>query len=108
MKGVKAAFVIPAYIQNKVYNDFFEETMQSILNQSDNGWEAIIIDDDSKETGTRKLIEKYLRLDHRYHAIFLEERKSTGYCRNIGIRWAKKHDRIFCLMMQMISLTKIE
>lgn len=97
MKEITATFIIPAYIQDDIYLHFLEETLQSILLQTDDCWNAVIIDDNSKNSETETLIKKYIGLDKRFHGIFLDERKTTGICRNIGINWAKENGTSFIL-----------
>lgn len=97
MRENTAVFVVPAYITDKVYLHFLEETLQSFLNQTDDNWEAIIVDDNSDEAGTREMLEKYMEMDERIHAVFLDKRRSTGFCRNIGIQWANEHGAAYVL-----------
>lgn len=86
----KATFIIPAYIKNEQYLGFLEQAIQGIMKQSDSDWNAIIIEDCSPYKRTRQIIEKYKMMDKRIDVIYLNERKTTGECRNLGIEWADK------------------
>lgn len=92
-----ATFVIPLYIEKSVYLGFLEETLQSLMGQTDKNWNAILIDDCSPLSEVKETISKYMQLDQRIHCIFLTERKSTGACRNLGIEWAYNNKSSFVL-----------
>ena len=91
-----ATFVIPAYIESSIYLNFLDECIQGLINQTDSNWNAIIIDDCSPQKEIRDLLKKYSS-DSRINSISLSERRSTGYCRNIGIEWAQKHHSEYIL-----------
>jgi len=91
MENNIATFVIPAYIKSKVYLNFLEETLQRLIRQTDGNWNAIIIEDCSPEREVEELIAKYKNLDSRINVIYLKERKTTGECRNLGIKWAERN-----------------
>jgi teichuronic acid biosynthesis glycosyltransferase TuaG len=73
-----------------IYNgeDFLEETLQSILNQTYNKWESILINDNSKDSSL-KIAEKYAKLDSRFKIINLESSHGAAKARNIGIEAAQ-------------------
>lgn len=89
MGDYMASFVIPAYIKNETYLNFLKETLDGLINQSDEKWNAIVIEDCSPEKKVRNLLNHYMSVDKRIHCIFLDTKKTTGMCRNIGIKWAK-------------------
>lgn len=93
----RATFVIPLYIEKDIYLRFLEETLQSLLNQTDQDWNAILIDDCSTLPKVKELINKYMQLDKRFNCIYLTERKTTGACRNFGIEWAYNNNSSFIL-----------
>lgn len=86
----KVAFVIPAYIRSKEYLNFFDQTLRGIVQQTNKNWQAIVIDDYSPERDIVEVLHKYQREDARIHSVFLDERRTTGECRNIGVQWAEK------------------
>lgn len=90
MVNEKVTFVIPAYIKSKEYLYFFEQTLKGLKEQTIDSWQAIVIEDCSPERDVVNVINMYQKEDNRIHAIYLDERKTTGECRNIGIQWAVK------------------
>lgn len=90
MKQKSVMFVVPAYIESEIYLKFLEETIEGLLKQTDGEWNAVIIDDNSPVQGIRLLKDKYS--DKRIHWIYLDERRTTGVCRNLGIEWAKQNN----------------
>lgn len=77
-------------IVTSVYNaeNFIGETIESIINQTYDNWEYILIDDCSKDRSV-DIIKKYVQLDSRIRLITNE--KNKGQCENLneGIRLAK-------------------
>lgn len=73
-----------------VYNaeEFLEETILSVLDQTYENWELILIDDCSKHD-SYKIIDKYLRKDKRIK--YLKNKKNSGpaITRNNGINISK-------------------
>jgi len=69
-----------------VYNswNFLGETIDSVLAQTFENWELILVDDNSDDS-SRELIKSYENRDKRIRGIFLEENKGAGYTRNIGL-----------------------
>lgn len=88
MSSNNVTFVIPVYIKNKEYLKFFDQTIKGLLDQIDEKWSAIIIEDCSPTVEVKELLLNYINLDKRIDAVFLKKRVSTGECRNIGIKWA--------------------
>lgn len=68
--------------------DFIQETIQSVLDQSYKNWEMIIVDDHSRDDSV-KLIKKYTTQDSRIKCIGLKENSGAAVCRNIAIKEAK-------------------
>lgn len=66
----------------------FHETVQSVLRQSCQQWEWIIIDDGSTDPKSVKILHSYRDEDPRIHVY--TQIKNTGNCtaRNIGVRYA--------------------
>jgi len=77
--------IVPVYNANK----YISETIESIIGQTYNTWELIIVDDCSTDD-TVSIIKKYVKLDKR---IFLVESEQNfggpARPRNIGIKKAK-------------------
>lgn len=75
--------VIPAY--NAV--DFLSDTIQSVLNQSYENWELLVVNDGSTD-GTSALVNTYCELDHRIHLI-TKGNGGVSTARNLGIKKSK-------------------
>ena len=74
-----------------VYNceEFLEECIKSILNQTFNNWELILVDDYSTDS-SRKIINKYVSLDLRINAFYFNKNVGAGIARNKGIEISNK------------------
>ncbi len=77
------SIIVPSY--NKV--SFIEQTIQSVISQTNPNWELILIDDNSTD-GTQALLEKYIKFDARIQIHFNSENKGGNYCRNQGLKLA--------------------
>ena len=73
-----------------VYNaeEFLEETILSVLNQTYKNWELILIDDCSKDD-SYKIIERYLGMDKRIKYLKNEKNSGPAVTRNNGINISK-------------------
>jgi len=73
-----------------VYNcdEFLEECIQSVLNQTFHDWELILIDDFSSDS-SKGIINKYVALDSRIKAYYFNENVGAGTARNKGIEISK-------------------
>lgn len=80
------SIIIPTF--NRVH--YIPETLDSILNQTYNNWECIIIDDGS-EDNTQEVIGKYVKKDSRFQFHNRPENKPKGAnsCRNYGFELSK-------------------
>jgi glycosyltransferase involved in cell wall biosynthesis len=87
----KVTFITPVYVKDHNGLSFLESTIRGMKSQTDIDWQAIFIDDCSPIEETREVLLKHQLDDERIHVILLENRKSTGMCRNIGIQWAEKN-----------------
>lgn len=69
-----------------VYNreEFIDECVQSILNQTFKDWELILIDDCSQDSSTT-IINNYVKSDSRIKSYFFNENVGAGVARNKGI-----------------------
>ncbi len=70
--------------------DFVGETIESVLAQTYNNWEMIIVDDCSPDNGAGiQIVRKYAEKDPRIHLIESKENKGSSGARNIALRAAK-------------------
>jgi teichuronic acid biosynthesis glycosyltransferase TuaG len=69
-----------------VYNseEFLEECIQSVLNQTLKDWELILVDDCSTDSSSR-IINKYVALDSRIKLYSFNKNVGAGFARNKGI-----------------------
>jgi teichuronic acid biosynthesis glycosyltransferase TuaG len=81
---------IETSIITPVYNaeDFLEETLNSILNQTYQNWESILINDNSND-GSLEIAERFVRLDPRFKIINKTVSEGAARARNAGIEQAK-------------------
>src|SRR5680860_301446 len=85
MEGSSLVSVImPAYNSAA----FIAESIRSVLQQTHQNWELLIIDDASKDD-TVSIIEKIQDTDSRIKLFQNESNKGTGVCRNTGIEAAQ-------------------
>lgn len=75
---------------------FIKETLDSILNQSYENWECLIIDDGSTDK-TKEILRPYLQMDPRfnYYERNKDHKKGLPGCRNQGLELAKGECIIF-------------
>ncbi|WP_221405014.1 glycosyltransferase [Apibacter adventoris] len=83
MQKIKVSIIVPCYNKGK----YLEETLRSIINQTYEYWECIIINDGSKDN-TEEISLKYCKKDVRFKYIYQE---NSGVCvaRNKAINRAK-------------------
>lgn len=83
MQRIKVSIIVPCYNKGK----YLEETLISIINQTCEYWECIIINDGSKDN-TEEISLKYCKEDVRFKYIYQE---NSGVCvaRNKAINKAK-------------------
>lgn len=80
------SIIIPTF--NRAH--LISETLDSILGQTYENWECIIVDDGSTDNSS-KVIRHYLNIDARfqYHTRPKERQKGANACRNIGFEKSK-------------------
>lgn len=80
------SIIIPTY--NRAH--LITETLDSVLAQSFENWECIIVDDGSKDD-TNEIVEKFMANDSRfqYHHRPSERSKGANSCRNYGFEMSK-------------------
>jgi len=77
------SIIMPAYNAEK----FIDDSIKSVINQTYQNWELIIINDGSKD-GTAKIVEEKIKLDKRIHLINQDNKKQAG-ARNAGLETIK-------------------
>ncbi len=80
----KVSIILPTY--NRAH--IIEKAIQSVLNQTYQDFEIIIIDDGSKDD-TKKIIRGFQEKDNRIKYIRFEENKGAAAARNAGIKMSK-------------------
>ncbi len=75
----KVSIVVPVYNVKK----YIRETVLSVMSQSYENWELILVDDVSTD-GTREELETFK--DSRVKVIYLNENRGAAHARNVGIR----------------------
>ena len=74
------SIITPSYNASK----YIKETIESVLNQTYQNWEMIIIDDCSDDN-SRAIIEEYTKQDIRIRALYNEKNIGAAQSRNRGI-----------------------
>ncbi|WP_298781252.1 glycosyltransferase family 2 protein [uncultured Polaribacter sp.] len=74
-----------------VYNceEFLDECIQSVLDQTLNEWELILIDDYSTDS-SKEIINKYVQFDKRIKTYSFDKNVGAGVSRNKGIQISEK------------------
>lgn len=90
---------------NKV--KFISETIESVIKQTFQDWELLIIDDASID-GTIEIVENFVRRENRIKLITNEENKGANFCRNVGIRNANGKYIVFLDADDLLTSTCIE
>ncbi len=77
-------------IVTPVYNAerFISETIESVLKQSYQNWELLLINDSSQDA-SQEIVESYLAKDQRIKLINLKENSGAAVARNTGLRAAR-------------------
>ncbi|SHL54222.1 glycosyltransferase family 2 protein [Flavobacterium xanthum] len=76
------SIIVPCYNQAQ----YLDETLQSVLNQTYQKWECIIVNDGSPDN-TENIVEKWLKRDARFQ-YFFKENGGVSSARNLGISHA--------------------
>ena len=80
MKDNLVSIITPCYNSDS----FLEETILSVISQTYNNWELILVDDVSSDN-TRDIIRKYSNQDTRIRYVFLQKNTGVSNARNQGI-----------------------
>lgn len=78
------SIVIPVYNAEK----YIDETIKSIIDQTYQNWELLLVDDCSKDK-SKEIISKYTKIDHRIRYYLQEKNGGPALARNRGIAEAK-------------------
>jgi len=97
------SIISPSYNSSK----FISASIESVLNQTYNNWELIIIDDLSTDN-SNKIIEKYTKRDNRIKLIKLKKNTGPATARNIGIKEANRRYIAFLDSDDMWLSNKLE
>lgn len=76
--------ITPSFNSSK----FIADTIESVINQTYENWEMIIVDDCSTDN-TREILSSYAQKDGRINVIFLKENSGAGAARNRALEAAK-------------------
>ncbi|WP_432700197.1 glycosyltransferase family 2 protein [Kluyvera cryocrescens] len=77
------SIITPSYNSSKTIT----ETIDSVINQSYQNWELIIVDDNSTDN-TLSIINGFIEKDSRIKLLELNQNRGAGYCRNKAIEVA--------------------
>lgn len=83
MSTPKVSIIVPCYNQAQ----YLDECLQSVLMQSYNNWECIVVNDGSPDN-TNQLAKKWIEKDTRYK-YFYQENGGLSSARNAGLKIAK-------------------
>ncbi len=76
-------------ITNYQLHDYLPAALDSVIEQSDNDWECIVVDDASPDSKGREIVKEYAERDPRIRLIANEKNVYLAEARNIGIREAR-------------------
>ena len=77
------SIIIPCYNAEK----YLHECLNSVLSQSYENWECLLINDGSKDK-TFQILEEFSKVDNRFF-VFSQENKGLSATRNVGVHNAK-------------------
>ena len=83
LSNAKVDIVLPNYNSAP----YLEETINSVINQTFDNWNLIIVDGNSNNE-TQKILRKYAN-HQKINILFLKRNKKTGFCRNLAMRKSK-------------------
>lgn len=84
MKNNLVSIITPSYNSEK----FISQTIESVLAQTYQDWEMLIVDDCSSDN-SKKIIKEYTKKDNRIKLLQLEKNSGPAIARNKGIKEAK-------------------
>ncbi len=84
------SIIVPVYNQER----YICECIESILKQTYQNFEIVLVDDNSKDASV-SAIKEFIKRDKRIKMILLEENHGAGYARNVGMKYAKGEYLVF-------------
>lgn len=81
---MKVSVIIPAYNSE----EYIKNALESVIKQSLKDIEIIVVDDCSTDK-TAEIVKQYIKKDGRIKLISLGKNRKQGYCRQIGINFAR-------------------
>ncbi len=105
-KNGPATFIMPHYLkEDEESRRHLNETVDTVLNQTDPNWKLVIVDDLSPSEDTRNYLNIVKeRAPEKINIIFKDTNDGPGYCRNMGVRWAKENGSPFVLFIDADDL----
>lgn len=99
---MKVSIIIPSYN----YGKYIGETLKSLIAQTYQNWECIVIDDGSKDD-TRQVVNKFAEQDERIK-YFYQDNAGQASARNHGLRFAKGKYIQFLDADDLLEFLKLE
>ncbi|WP_327417464.1 glycosyltransferase family 2 protein [Streptomyces sp. NBC_01233] len=86
-----AAFVMPHYADCPGAAEYLSQAVRSLFNQTDQDWHLVIIDDASPDPQDRERLRALSQANPgRITVLQQQVNRGQGFCRNVGIRWARE------------------
>jgi glycosyltransferase involved in cell wall biosynthesis len=79
MESPKISIIVPCYNQS----EYISETLDSVLSQTYDNWECIIVNDGSTDN-SEEVVSRFLKLDQRFRLITIPNKGLAG-ARNVGV-----------------------
>ena len=88
MNKKTAAFIMPVFTDNfSKFKNIFIKSINSILNQTDENFILVIIDDNSKDKTIIDFVNDLMKKEKRIHLLKSKKNKGSGHARNLGIKY---------------------
>ncbi|MBQ9012691.1 MAG: glycosyltransferase family 2 protein [Bacilli bacterium] len=97
------SIITPMYNSEK----YIGQTIESVLNQTYQEWEMLIIDDCSNDNSPN-IVKEYVQIDKRIRYIRVKENKGVSNARNIGLQQARGRFIAFLDSDDIWSYSKLE
>ena len=107
IKNGTATFVMPHYLtDNGIQKRYLDETLDTVLKQTDPNWQLVIIDDLSPcKEAVDYLQTVKAKAPDKIHIIMKKTNDGPGFCRNLGIKWAYEHNSPIVLFIDADDLS---